>query len=162
MGMLNSGTPAFDGDDDPGHDSSAGNAIIRTFDTASYNLAMAGAVTETGGRLTVSIGASSLPATYSGPANPKIAYFDVANLPVGSAGCQNISATAITAAQAAAGQSGVSADGQTLYCSLLDYNVRQLSFVPTIAGSAPNGATVAPPTVSYTSNQCDQSCGVYH
>ena len=157
MGMLNSGTPAFDADDAPGHDSSASNAIIRTFDTTSYNLALSGVGTETGARLTLAIGASTLPASYTGiptnPANPKIAYFDVANLPTGTGGCQSISTTAITAAQAAAGQSGVSADGQTLYCSLLDYNVRQLSFIPTIAGSAPNGATLAPPSVSYTSNQ---------
>ena len=154
MGMLYSGTPAFDSDDAPGHDSSASNAVIRTFDTVAYNLALASSgAQETGGRITLTIGASSLPSTYVVPGNPKIAYFDVANLPTGTAGCQSISAIPITAAQAAAGQSGVSADGQTLWCSLTDYNVRQLSFVSTIAGSAPNGATLAAPIVSYTSNQ---------
>ena len=154
MGMLYSGTPAFDNDDAPGHDSSASNAVIRTFDAVAYNLALASSgAQETGGRITLTIGASSLPSTYVVPGNPKIAYFDVANLPTGTAGCQSISAIPITAAQAAAGQSGVSADGQTLWCSLTDYSVRQLSFFSTIAGSAPNGATLAAPIVSYTSNQ---------
>ena len=41
MGMLYSGTPAFDSDDAPGHDSSASNAVIRTFDAVAYNLALA-------------------------------------------------------------------------------------------------------------------------
>lgn len=153
MGMLNSGTPAFDADNAAGHDSSASNSVIRTFDTSTYSLSLAGAVAETNGKLTLTIGSTSLPAGYVGPASPQIAYFDVANLPTGAAGCQSISFTPITAAQAAAGQSGVSADGQTLYCSLGTYNVRQLRFTTTMAGGAPNGATVAAPNVSYTSTQ---------
>ena len=35
------GTPAFDADDAPGHDSSADNGILRTLDTVTYNLRMA-------------------------------------------------------------------------------------------------------------------------
>ena len=151
MGMLNSGTPGFDADDAPGHDSGPGNAIIRTNDTAGYNLALTGATQETGGRVHLTIGASTLPGTYAGPANPKIAFFDITRLPTGTAGCQNISATPITAADT--GLSGVSADGQQLWCNLNSYNQIQLPFSTTIAGSAPNGATVAAPTVSYTSAQ---------
>ena len=153
-GMLASGTAPFDGAAGPGNDTSGSDAIIRTHDTALYKVEYTLNPQDTGARLTLTIGATTLPPTYVGPANPQIAYFTVADLPTGPSGCQNIQTTALTAADLTAGtKSGVSADGQTLVCvqpSPIAFG-RDLNFRMRISGSAPNGATVAPPTVTLQS-----------
>ena len=153
-GMLASGTAPFDGAAGPGNDTSGSDAIIRTHDLARYTVMYGLDQQDTGVRLTLSMGATTLPLTYVGPANPQIAYFAVADLPTGGAGCQNIQATALTAADLTAGtKSGVTADGQTLVCvqpSPIAFG-RDLNFRMRISGSAPNGATVAPPTVTLQS-----------
>ena len=150
-GMLASGTVPFDTLAGPGNDTSGSDAIIRTHDLARYTVMYGLDQQDTGVRLTLSMGATTLPPTYVGPANPQIAYFAVADLPTGGAGCQNIQATALTAADLTAGtKSGVTADGQTLVCvqpSQIAFG-RDLNFRVRISGSAPNGATVAPPTVT--------------
>ncbi|MDP2101322.1 MAG: SdrD B-like domain-containing protein [Methylotenera sp.] len=151
-GMLFSGTAPFDGSG-AGHDASATDNIIRTHDTAAYRVGYTISPQDTGGVLTLTMGASTLPGSYVGPAAPQIAYFSALDLPTGAGGCQNISATALSAAQIAAGTtSGVSADGQTLVCvQPSPTSGATQDFMMRVAGSAPNGATVAAPTVTYKS-----------
>jgi len=151
MGMHNSGTPAFDATSGPGKDTSANDAVVRTHDTAAYIVSLGG-TSQTNGYLVLKIGATTLPGSYTGPASPQIARFEVVNFPTGAAGCQGIVTAAMTAP--VAGQSGVSADGQTLYCALAAaFSAIDATFIETISSLAPNGATVDAPIVTFSSNQ---------
>ncbi|RUP27629.1 MAG: IPTL-CTERM sorting domain-containing protein [Curvibacter sp.] len=154
MGMVYSGTPAFDATAGAGKDTSATDAVVRTFDAVAYRVDYALSASDTGKKLVLQIGAGTLPGNYVGPANPRMAYFAVSDIPVGSGGCQNIQATALTAADLSAGtKSGVSADGQTLVCVQPVVTTATQDFIYRVAGTAPNGGTIAPPiaTLSTTS-----------
>lgn len=150
-GMTASGSAPFDANDNAGNDSGLSNSIIRTNDFATYRVGYAITPSDTSGRIVLAVGATTLPGSYVGPANPQIAYFSVADLPTGANGCQNISATAV-ADPPAAGVSGVTANGQKIYCAQPSPSSgNNLDFRMRIAGTAPNGATVAAPTVTYSS-----------
>ncbi len=149
--MTASGSAPFDANDNAGNDSGLSNSIIRTNDFATYRVGYAITPSDTSGRIVLAVGATTLPGSYVGPANPQIAYFSVADLPTGANGCQNISATAV-ADPPAAGVSGVTANGQKIYCAQPSPSSgNNLDFRMRIAGTAPNGATVAAPTVTYSS-----------
>ena len=150
-GMSASGTTPFDANDNPGNDSGSANSIIRTNDFATYRVGYSITPSDSSGRIVLTVGATTTPSNYVGPASPKIAFFSVADLPTGANGCQGISASPV-ADPPAIGVSGVTADGQKLYCAQPSPSSgNNLDFRMRIAGTAPNGATVAAPTITFSS-----------
>jgi hypothetical protein len=147
-GMLASGTAPFNVDD-----ASATDNAIRTFDYATYRVAYSITPTDPNALIKLSIGSFTLPGSYVGPALTQVAFFDAKDLPTGSGGCQNISLVALTAAQILAGAtSGVSADGQTVYCvQPSGIGGNNLDFRMQIRGNVPNGATINPPIAEFSS-----------
>jgi uncharacterized repeat protein (TIGR01451 family) len=157
-GMTYSGTFPFDLSAGAGKDSSASDTVIRTFDKAGYRVGIAfTGGSDIGGIIKLQMGAFSLPASYVGPAVTSIAKFVGADMP---GTCFNPTASVagirqpLTAAQMTAENvSGVSIDGQTIICvQASPSNGQNFDFPVTIAGNAPNGATIAPPVVTYRSN----------
>jgi hypothetical protein len=148
QGMIASGTAPFGVDD-----ASATDTDIRTFDYATYRVGYSITPTDANALIKLTAGSFTLPGSYIGPAITQAAFFDAKDLPTGSGGCQNITLTALTAAQISAGNvSGVTANGQTLYCvqpSSIGGN--NLDFRLTIRGNVPNGAIVNPPTAEFSS-----------
>ncbi|MBX7214654.1 MAG: hypothetical protein K1X39_11635, partial [Thermoflexales bacterium] len=135
----------------PGDDACGSDNIIRTHDYAKYRVGFTLTPQDSNALISLSIGAFTLPASYTGPALTQVAHFDVADLPTGSNGCQNISTTPVSNPPPA-GVSGVTADGQKLFCyqpSPISGN--NLDFRVQINGDAPNGATVGAPTVTFQS-----------
>jgi len=152
MGMGASGSLPFDGSAGAGLDNSPSDAIVRTNDQVMYRVSYTLAPEAAKSLVTLEMGATTLPAGYTGPANPRIAYFRVTDIPSGADGCRNISATPVSDPPPA-GVSGVTADGLKLFCAqpqLLSGS--NLSFSYTVSGDAPNGATIAAPTVTYQSD----------
>ncbi|HPZ56840.1 hypothetical protein [Ottowia sp.] len=151
FGMRASGTAPFDAGSGPGLDAGAGDNVVRTFDVVSYVAGYTFSQADTAVLLTVKMGAATLPSNYVGPSNPQIAYFSLADLPTGLNGCSNIQSTPL-ASPPAAGVSGVSADGQTIYCyqpgptsgSNMDFKYR-------VSGAAPNGTVIQPPSLTLQS-----------
>lgn len=152
-GMTFSGTPPFDLVAAPGNDVSATNNIVRTFDKVSYRLGYSLTPSDTGGVITVQIGAMTLPVNYVGLPLTQIATFLLADVPTGLGGCQNISLLPLTALDIAAGlSSGISTDAQTLVCvQPSPSGSATFDIAMQISGAAPNGATLNPPTVTYKS-----------
>ena len=158
-GMSASGTAAFDSGTctpngtayTPGEDVCGADNIIRTHDYATYRVGYTITPSDTNALLRLEIGAIVLPGSYTGLANPRVAYFDMLDLPTGANGCRNISPTPL-AGVPAVGTSGVSKDGKTLYCyQPTPVSGNNLDFRMRIAGDAPNGTTVAPPTITFGS-----------
>lgn len=146
-GMSASGTAPFDS-----LDAGVGDADIRTHDFAVYRVGYSLAPADTGVLIKLQTGAFTLPGGYTGPALTQVARFDVADLPTGASGCQNISSSAV-ADPPPAGTSGVTADGQKLYC----YQPSPVSgnnqdFRLRINGDAPNGTIVQRPIVTLSGN----------
>ena len=142
----------------PGDDCGAKDTYVRTNDQAAFNISVkAEGSLQTNGYLILTMGGTTTPDNYTGPSNASIAVFTAADLPTGQAGCLGITTTAMT--EPKAGASGVSADGQTLYCAIAgsdpdnSFNNITAPFIYTVTGSAPNGATITPPSISYTSDQ---------
>lgn len=156
IGMLNSGTAPFDAAGGAGKDASATDTTVRTHDEASYRVGYSLTPADTGRVLTVSMGTHTPPASYTGPALApgELAYFSVADLPTGPAGCANISTAPVAwPVTGTPTQSGVSADGQHIVCvqdgmgsgANMDFKVR-------VAGTAPNGTTLGAPSASFFSD----------
>lgn len=150
-GMTSSGTTIFDADDDPGHDSGPSNDIIRTHDIATYRVGYSITPSDTGGMLILKMGNFSLPANYIGDPLMSIGYFLASELPVGPTGCQNIQTIPVNTVTT--GVSGVSSDGQTVYCSQPSpTSGANMDFKMHISGYAPNGAIIGAPTINYQSS----------
>ena len=152
-GMAYSGTLPFDALAGAGRDVSATDNVVRTFDKLSYQVGYSLSQSDTGGVVKVQMGVSTLPLNYVGPALPKIASFMLADMPTGFGGCQSISSIALTVADIAAGTiSGISADGQTLVCvQPSPAGSATFNITLSVSGTAPNGATLAAPTITYQS-----------
>ena len=154
LGMRASGTAPFDvAPAAPGKDVSADDAVVRTLDSVTYRVGYSLSPADSDNLITLTMGSATLPGGYSGPANPQVAYFSVADLPTGANGCANIQTTPIAEPRpATATTSGVSADGQRVYCyqpgpasgSNMDFTYR-------VTGVAPNGTVINPPAVTYRS-----------
>lgn len=152
MGMAASGSLPFDGSAGAGLDNSPSDDIVRTNDQVMYRVSYALAPEAANSLVTLEMGATTVPAGYTGPANPRIAYFRVTDIPSGADGCQNISATPVSDPPPA-GVSGVTADGLKLFCAQPQpLSGSNLSFSYHVSGGAPNGATIAAPTVTYQSD----------
>ena len=152
MGMGASGSLPFDGSVGAGLDNSPSDAIVRTNDQVMYRVSYTLAPEAANSLVTLEMGATTLPAGYTGPANPRIAYFRATDIPSGADGCQNISATPVSDPPPA-GVSGVTADGLKLFCAQPQpLSGSNLSFSYHVSGGAPNGATIAAPTVTYQSD----------
>ncbi len=148
-GMLASGSAPFSVDD-----ASASDNNIRTFDYATYRFGFSVTPTDPQALMKLSVGSFTLPGSYVGPALNQVAFFDAKDLPTGAGGCQNVSLVALTTAQiTAGGTSGVTADGQTLYC-VQPANVggNNLNFRLQILGNVPNGTTVNAPAFEFSSS----------
>ena len=148
-GMVYSGTGPFDA-----NDASATDNDVRTHDDVAYRAAFSLTPSDTGAVIKYEIGSFTLPSTLvSGVAQPtKVAYFDPLKLPTGSSGCQNISQNPV-ADPAPLGTSGVTADGQTVYCSLPSpIGGITLDIPLSIMGNVPNGTTLQPPTITFSSD----------
>ena len=146
-GMSASGTAPFDS-----LDAGVGDSDIRTHDFAVYRVGYSLTPADTGVLIKLETGAFTLPGGYTGPALTQVARFDVADLPTGASGCQNISSSAV-ADPPPAGTSGVTANGQKLYC----YQPSPVSgnnqdFRLRINGDAPNGTIVQRPIVTLSGN----------
>lgn len=152
-GLAYSGTLPFDALAGAGKDSSSTDSIVRTFDKVGYQVGYSLTQSDTSGVVKLQIGATTLPATYVGPPLPQIARFLLADIPSGAGGCQNISTLPLTPADiAAAVISGISTDGQTLVCvQPSPAGSATFNIAVSISGTAPNGATMAAPSVSYQS-----------
>ena len=152
MGMGASGSLPFDGSAGAGLDNSPSDAIVRTNDQVMYRVSYTLAPEAANSLVTLEMGATTLPAGYTGPANPRIAYFRATDIPSGADGCRNISATPVSDPPPA-GVSGVTADGLKLFCAQPQpLSGSNLSFSYHVSGGAPNGATIAAPTVTYQSD----------
>ena len=152
MGMAASGSLPFDGSAGAGLDNSPSDAIVRTNDQVMYRVSYTLAPEAANSLVTLEMGATTLPAGYTGPANPRIAYFRATDIPSGADGCRNISATPVSDPPPA-GVSGVTADGLKLFCAQPQpLSGSNLSFSYHVSGGAPNGATIAAPTVTYQSD----------
>ena len=155
IGMVSSGTAPFDATSGPGLDASVGDSVVRTNDRFSYRVGYSLAPADEQRLVTLSMGATTLPGGYTGPAlTPSdIAYFSVADLPTGANGCSNISATPVAWPPAAnTTTSGVSADGQHIVCYQgSNASGANMDFVARIGGAVPNGTTVAPPVPTFQS-----------
>lgn len=161
-GMLNSGTAPFDAAGGPGKDTAAGDTVIRTNDQVSYRVGYSLAPSDANPVITVSMGATALPGGYSGsPLTPKqIASFSAIDLPTGANGCANIVSTPVAWPPVApVTQSGVSADGQHIVCwQPGPLGGANMDFIARVGGAAPNGTTIAAPTVGFGS---DGNTGTY-
>jgi uncharacterized repeat protein (TIGR01451 family) len=148
QGMSASGTAPFGVDD-----SSATDTNIRTFDYATYRVGYSITPSDANALVKLTAASFTLPGSYIGPALAQVAFFDAKDLPTGLGGCQNISLAALTAAQITAGNvSGVTANGQTLYCiQPPGIGGNNLDFRMQIRGNAPNGTIVNPPTAEFSS-----------
>ena len=148
-GMVYSGTGPFDA-----NDANASNNDVRTHDDASYRTAFSLTPSDTGAVVKYEIGNFTLPLTLLPGVTPpsKVAYFDPLKLPTGSSGCQNISLSPV-ADPAPAGTSGVTGDGQTVFCSLPSPIGGITLDIPfTIYGDVPNGTTLDAPTITFESD----------
>lgn len=155
IGMVASGTAPFSTSSGPGLDQSKGDTAVRTNDQFAYRVGYSLAPADTNRVVTLSMGATTLPAGYVGPAlTPKdIAYFSPADIPTGANGCANVVTTPVPwPAAAGATQSGVSADGQHIVCvQPSNASGANMDFVARVGGAAPNGTTIAPPTPTFKS-----------
>lgn len=154
LGMRASGTDTFDPTDGPGRDTSAGDDVVRTHDSFVYRVGYSLTPQDGKRQVTVSMGDVELPGGYSGPLAPsEVAYFSVADLPTGANGCSNISSTPVAWPPAPNNTvSGVSADGQHIVCYQADSaSASNMDFIARVGGAAPNGTTIAPPSVSFES-----------
>ncbi len=157
-GMLNSGTEAFDADDNPGHDSGKGNDVIRSADSATYRVAYSLTSTDTGSLITLDLtGKIVFPGGYTGTSSG--AYFDPVRLP---ANCENVT-TPLSSEPPPAGESGVSSDGLKVWCAIPSAtSAENIDFITNIAPDAPNGMTMQAPDITYESdnNPIDTTPGV--
>ena len=87
MGMGASGSLPFDGSAGAGLDNSPSDAIVRTNDQVMYRVSYTLAPEAANSLVTLEMGATTLPAGYTGPANPRIAYFRATDIPSGADGC---------------------------------------------------------------------------
>jgi len=157
--MVQSGSAPFDAAPAaPGKDLGAGDAVVRTNDMFIYRVGYSLTPSDTNHLITVSMGAVTMPGSYTGPAltAQQVAYFSVADLPSGTNGCANISTTAVAWPPATTGAgattSGVSADGQHIVCRQPGlHSAASMDFIARVGGAAPNGATIAPPVVGFSS-----------
>ena len=148
-GMVYSGTSPFDS-----NDQNATNNEVRTHDDASYRAAFSLTPSDTGAVIKYEIGSFTLPSTLLPGVTPptKVAYFDPLKLPTGSSGCQNISLTPV-ADPAPTGVSGVTSDGQTVYCSLPSPIGGVTLDIPlSIMGNVPNGTILDAPKITFSSD----------
>lgn len=155
-GMLTSGTAPWSIDDTSGNDSTGSNTIIRTHDTAFYEVGFSNTTAHTHARLILHVPTATLPWTYIGSSNPEVAFFSLTDIPTGPSGCQNIKTSwSLTPAEIAWGLvSGVSPDRQTLICvQPSPTNAGNLIFRMNISGSAPNGGVQPSPGIEYVSDQ---------
>lgn len=155
LGMRASGTAPFDGSAGPGLDAAASDDVVRTNDSFVYRVGYSLAPADSNRLVTVSMGAVTMPAGYSGPALTlaELAYFSVADLPTGPNGCSDIQSTPVPWPPAPnTTASGVSADGQHIVCYQAgNSSGSNMDFTARVGGAAPNGTTIAPPMVSFQS-----------
>ncbi len=145
-GMMSSGSAPFDL-----IDPSAGDENVRTHDSVAYRVGFTTVNgSDTDARITLRSGSFTLPGNYTGATLHKIGFFDVIDIPTS---CINISQVAVNDPPAT-GVSGVSVDGQALFCAQPSpSNGNNLDFRYRIAGSAPNGTTLSMPEISFESQE---------
>ena len=149
-GMAASGTTPFDDESGPGFDVSAANDVVRTFDMVTYRVGYSLTPSDDDNLITVTLGTTTVPGNYVGPPNPQIAYFAAVDLPTGDAGCRNIQTSPVDDPPPL-GQSGVTADGTKLFCYQGSTGAANMPFTMRVAGTAPNGATIAAPKFTHQS-----------
>lgn len=145
-GMVSSGSAPFD------HlDPAAGDEFVRTHDSVTYRVGFTTVNgSDTNSRIVARAGSFTPPASYSGSALADIGFFDTVDMPTS---CTNVSTTPVNDPPAA-GVSGITADGQTIYCAQPSpTNGNNLDISYRIAGDAPNGTTTPALEFYYESDQ---------
>lgn len=148
-GMVYSGTTPFDS-----NDANATNNDVRTHDDAAYRAAFSLTPSDTGAVIKYEMGNFTIPPTLLSGVTPpsRVAFFDPLKLPTGGSGCQNISQNPV-ANPAPVGTSGVTGDGQTVFCSLPSPIGGVTLDIPlTVMGNAPNGTLLDAPTITFESD----------
>lgn len=149
-GMVSSGSEPFDS-----LDPAAGDANVRTHDSVFYRVGFTTVNgSDTHAYITLHAGSHSLPSSYTGPSLSEAGRFDVLDMPTS---CLNISQAAVSSPPTN-GVSGVTADGQTVFCAQPSpTNGNNLDFRFRISGKLPNNTTLTAPRISYRSDQTPEN-----
>lgn len=145
-GMVSSGSAPFD------HlDPAAGDEFVRTHDSVTYRVGFTTVNgSDTNARITVRAGAFTLPANYVGAPLTSIGQFDMIDMPTS---CTSVSSTPVTDTPAI-GVSGITADGQTLFCAQpTPTNGNNLDIRFRFNGQTPNSTSAEPVSFTYESDQ---------